>query len=366
MRRRPALLLASVVALANGAFLAFPARAADPPAARVKVLVEFGWDEPDTAFLRRHITAMEQTPFDGCVFHALTHGPKGETDNLAWKFWGRRAFERDELDTARADLGQTSFTRFRHNFLRVNTTPADLDWFDDFAAVVSNARLAAVLARDGRCQGVLLDIEQYEHPLFDYHKQTHADTKSWDDYAAQARRRGRELMNAFQDGFPGLTVLSTFGPSLVHAQTRGGKTPARDASYGLLVPFLQGMSDATRPGARLVDGHELSYSYKEPARFDEALGVIRSEPPKLEAAFGLWLDHDWRHKGWSVDDLAKNSFTPEVFEKSVRAALERSDEIVWIYSETPRWWTEPDGRPAKMPGAYVDALRRARRGLAAD
>src|SRR3954470_540542 len=34
-----------------------------------KRLIEFGWDEPDTAFLRRHLAEMRATPFDGCVFH---------------------------------------------------------------------------------------------------------------------------------------------------------------------------------------------------------------------------------------------------------------------------------------------------------
>src|SRR3954451_1301335 len=29
-----------------------------------KKVIEFGWDEPDTAFLRKHIARMERTPFD--------------------------------------------------------------------------------------------------------------------------------------------------------------------------------------------------------------------------------------------------------------------------------------------------------------
>src|SRR5689334_1414081 len=37
-----------------------------------KRLIEFGWDEPDTAFMKKHIGEMEKTPFDGCVFHAYT------------------------------------------------------------------------------------------------------------------------------------------------------------------------------------------------------------------------------------------------------------------------------------------------------
>ena len=33
-----------------------------------KKLIEFGWDIPDTAFLRRHIQRMETRPFDGVIF----------------------------------------------------------------------------------------------------------------------------------------------------------------------------------------------------------------------------------------------------------------------------------------------------------
>jgi len=39
------------------------------PVAACKKVIEFGWDEPDTAFLRQHIGQMERALFDGCVFH---------------------------------------------------------------------------------------------------------------------------------------------------------------------------------------------------------------------------------------------------------------------------------------------------------
>ncbi len=38
-----------------------------------KKLIEFGWDEPDTGMLQRLKDQFEQSPFDGCVFHAVTH-----------------------------------------------------------------------------------------------------------------------------------------------------------------------------------------------------------------------------------------------------------------------------------------------------
>jgi hypothetical protein len=75
-------------------------------------------------------------------------------------------------------------------------------------------------------------------------------------------------------------------------------------------------------------------------------------------SFGIWMDNDWRNKAWDEKDFAKNHFTPEAFETSVKLALERADEYVWIYTETPKWWTA-SGVADKLPKAYEDALRRA-------
>src|SRR5438034_3593957 len=132
-----------------------------------KKLIEFGWDEPDASFMRAHIEEMERAPFDGCVYH-VSYARAGGPGPFAWEAWGRRAFTPAELDGARRDLRATRFRRFRYNFLRLNVTPGDLDWFDDYDAVRANARLAASLAREGRSRGVLLDTETYNAPLFWY------------------------------------------------------------------------------------------------------------------------------------------------------------------------------------------------------
>ena len=139
-----------------------------------KKLIEFGWDEPDTAFLRRHIEQMEQTPFDGVVFRAAATTPEGKPADFLWEAWGRRAFTEADLAPALADLRAMRFRRFTHNFLRVNTTPGDVDWFDDFSAILTNARLAATVACAGGAAGVLFDVEQYRAPLFDYRRQRDA------------------------------------------------------------------------------------------------------------------------------------------------------------------------------------------------
>ena len=41
------------------------------------------------------------------------------------------------------------------------------------------------------------------------------------------------------------------------------------------------------------------------------------------------------------------------------AALEISDEYVWLYTESPKWWTS-SGKADKLPKVYEDAVRRAR------
>src|SRR4051794_30690306 len=90
--------------------LASNSRAADRPAvprATTKKLIEFGWDEPDTGFMRQFIAEMEKTPFDGCVFHVDTSAPGKPKGRLTWDAWGQRAFTEEELKPAADDLQGT-------------------------------------------------------------------------------------------------------------------------------------------------------------------------------------------------------------------------------------------------------------------
>ena len=86
------------------------------------------------------------------------------------------------------------------------------------------------------------------------------------------------------------------------------------------------------------------------------MGAPEAYRQRIRLAFGLWLDYDWRRLGWSATDPQRNYFTPAPFETALRAALLESDEYVWMYGETPRWWGQT-GPEAKLPAAYADALR---------
>jgi len=92
------------------------------------------------------------------------------------------------------------------------------------------------------------------------------------------------------------------------------------------------------------------------------LPIVRDEHKyrnRISIGFGIWVDHNWRKEGWNTEEVSRNYFTPESFEKTVREAFKWSDEYVWIYTETPRWWSDT-GKLVKLPGEYDRALRSAR------
>jgi hypothetical protein len=340
-----------------------PAAAQPGPAkelAKVKKVIEWGWDEPDAKFMRANVEKMEQFPFDGLVFHATS----GKGENLSWEVWGGRKFAPGDFQQAVEDLQATKFSRLTDRFLRVNVTPGKVDWFDDdaWASVASNFGVAAQVAKEGRCKGFMFDTEQYEGvTVFDYRQQK--DKKTFAEYQAKVRQRGREWIKAVNRHYPDITVLLTFGYDTSLWQPTKPKDRST-APYGLLADFLDGVLDACAKETVIVDAYEFAYPYKDRKQFEQAYDTITKKsldwtavPEKykahVRAGFGIWMDH--KRKGWDVADFSKNFFSPAEFESAVRSALEVSDGYVWIYSERPKWWTNE-----MLPKEYVEALATAR------
>jgi hypothetical protein len=361
-RSLPAFLALGVVLALGGALLRGPSR---PP----RHLVQFGWDEPDTAFLRAHVERMQRSPFDGCVFHATWRDGQGRpAGNLAWRAWGRERVPPAALLPAIRDLRATRFGRFRQNFLRLNVTPGDAPWLDEAPALLANLRLASQVAAAGAgVRGFVIDTEAYETPLWSYRHQADRGRRAFPDYAAAVRGRGREVGRALRSAYPDAVIILTFGTTVALWEAGPGRRPLDGLYYGLLPAFVDGLVDVS-PRDGVVDGFELSYGYRTPAEFADGRGRMTSDVLRLvsdpvryrrvvRAGFGLWLDYDQRRLGWDMAAPGRNYFTPQGLEQAVAAALEASDGYVWIYNEVPRFWTEP-----AVPAPYLDALRRARAG----
>jgi hypothetical protein len=344
--------------------------------ASAKSLIEMGWDEPDPAFMRQHLAEIEAQPFDGLVYHVggdRGGDAKGLTGAFTWKAWGTRRWTDAELATDLRDLQAIRWTKFRHNFLRVNMTPADLDWFDDYSPVLANLTLAASIARRAGSTGILFDTESYEGQPFSYPKQKGTPKRSFKQYQDQIRLRGAEVMRAFEKGYPGLTLFLTLGATHADIQRRGDNIQFDKGLYGLLPAFVEGLVDGASPSAKIVDGMEGSYPVRTNAEVENYFKQhdlylpTTKDPAKyrktVSRGMGLWFDFDWRHRGWNPDKPDSNYRTPAILRQSLRRALELSDEYVWLYGEKPRWWTAKGGRE-ELPEVYVQAVADARKGLA--
>ena len=101
-------------------------------------------------------------------------------------------------------------------------------------------------------------------------------------------------MTGFQAGVPNVTVMLTFGHSLVWKRSDGGKKPLAECRDGLLTPFLDGMIEMSARKGQIVDGHELSYGYRDAAAFVQARDTIKIEPPLSPSIAGGTS----AHLGW--------------------------------------------------------------------
>ena len=351
--------------------------AAAMAAANGKKLIEWGWDQPTTAFMRQHIAQMEMMPFDGTVFSVNMNDGNSFTD----AYWGGAAITPSHLSTAQGDLQATPFNTFTDNFLRLNMTPfgpsEGIDWFDNFGAIVGNSLAAAQVAKDSGVKGILLDTEQYTRQIWDYSQQRDVGTKSWSQYAAQVRQRGYEVMQAFQQGYPDLTLFLSHGYSLPGEQSDNNPANLPNASYGLLAPFLDGMFDAAAGNTIIVDGFELGYKYnvrrygveKIQEHIDYmhegVLSIVDADDEQFtqfsSAGYATWLDFPWHEHGWNPNnDFEPNGnwYTSADLQATLEATLTRVDDYAWVYTEQPRWWTAAGG-PTGLPQAYIDAVRNA-------
>src|SRR5262249_14357001 len=139
------------------------------------------------------------------------------------------------------------------------------------------------LAREGRCKGVLLDPEHYDYEceLFSY--RDHAaqrSARSFSEYETVARLRGRQLMQAAAEIFPGITIACLYGYTLAE----------NDARYALLPAFLDGMLEGADAKAKFIDLGEGTAGCKTRAQFIAAQRAVSDDGIRLSARPGLYAE----------------------------------------------------------------------------
>jgi hypothetical protein len=350
-----------------------------------KKLIQYGWDVPYTDFVKANITTMEQRCpfFDGIVLK-LRGG---------WKAYPAHIFRKSladprEYDDDIANLKGTGFQRFVENFAMMwGTAEKGWDWFEenDWHAAEHNARLIARTAKVGGLVGICFDPEPYGENPWHYPSLPNAKVKSFDDYWQRVRECGARFIEALQDEFPEVRLLTFFQLSIFEeiVDIKDPKERMERLSnhgYGLLPAFLNGMLDVVRPEVIIVDGNEPAYYYRNPDQYMRAYHLMRQRALSLiapenrrrymaqvQAGFALYMDFYFglipAEYRWG---RLSHYLTPEErarwFEHNAYWALYTTDEYVWCYSERMDWWgTQEKAQWHRfIPQGAPEAIRSAR------
>lgn len=291
------------------------------------------------------------------------------------------------------------FKVFRYNFAKVNmfssiVSPPFLSDEAGWHTVYASATNYAKAIRDTGLKGIWLDNESYHRPSYTGRKNP-LDYWVFDDQitlatqfkpaitfqgsVSLARRRGRELMQAFLEGYPDITVIVAHGPYLgCTAWQRAMDSYAADRY--LLGAFAAGMVEGTSGSGTIVDGGE-NYDYRTYNEFSrsrawrkgataQGLGRITDLNPLSKCPFmdpslaALWerkvtiafstydgqRDPTNKYKWDPITDLP-------MFRNTLTNALRATDQYVWHYTEWQDWW---GATTEQALGPWIDAIKAAR------
>ncbi len=185
-----------------------PRPAGRPSAARKRLI---GWPEEGAQGTPANLIAkwdhVETLPFDGHVIflpHLQFHNLMTPGSVLT--------YQQAYVDSRLAELS-LKFKRVKHNYLMAWCNRAE--FFDDalWPTIVQNFAHLAKAARITGISGIVFDNEQYIQPVWDYPLAVnHAATHTIDQYRAQVRLRGKQVMAAMIAEFPNIEVLTSHGP----------------------------------------------------------------------------------------------------------------------------------------------------------
>ena len=320
-----------------------------------KSIIQLGWDQPNTEFVRDHWQELEKAPFDGITIEvSFTHDGKLYND---YSVMSRNRWPRKALKPALENLKAAKFNKLKHNFIRVNSTPGDLDWFndEDWDAACSNIANIAWLAKESGMKGILFDTETYNN--FQYMWKP-ASGRSYAETSAKARERGAQVMKALTKEFPDITILSLWLLSKAPLSTQQGDTESAitHAEYGLWPAVVNGWLDALPETARIVEGMEDAYYFQRMEEFSSTYAMLRSAnssmiskllapenrkkyQTQVSISFGVYLDAylDAPSSGYYLKPLDGGTSLNRLRDTLVKAKA-YADDYVWVYNEQVRWW----------------------------
>ncbi len=320
------------------------------PSTKGKKIINYGQDWPNTAYVRAHIHEMEQRPYDGIVIAVSKNTkPTYPADSIGFRTFSHERFDVPQYQHAIDDLRATDFKRFTDNFIQIEAQPGDVDFFDDdgWANIAHNLKTLACIAKQGGCKGFEFDPEEYGvNHMWSYVSWPEAIQRKHteEQYIAEARKRGQEVMQAINSEFPDIRILCLFGPSCTAV-----RLATNNHHYRLLAPFIDGMCSVATPGTQIIDGYEQSYGYRTEVLFKDGRAAQKASRKLfvdktafdrvMRVGFGLWMDNNSGQLGWHPNEVQLNYFQPDTWQTAIYYALAYSDEYVWTWHEKFDVWS---------------------------
>lgn len=397
MRTRSLFISAAAVVVAFAAVASFPASCLAEDNLQSARIIQMGWGTPMDEYVRDHAGEMETWhPYiDGFIIGMNLRGQieakagrEGWDQRFCWVVFGDKKVAWENVAEAVANLkaGHDALSRPQDMYLRFNVIPGNVDWFDDagWEAILHNAAIAGRIIREANLAGMFFDVEQYgeakygQGKPFQYGEMRHSDSKTFDEYAAQCRLRGRQFVDAFESESPErANIVFTWAHGWYglheYLKRKSGELKPQEkldvAKTGnLLAAWVDGfLEGADEKKTTLYDGYEQSYGYRTEDDFRKAFKFIKdgyrfSQVPvlhkrKMKAALAIELDRNGRSRGgFFPDEPEKNYWTPKSLADALHWAMTYSDGLVWIYSEKPRFWPQKN-----WSAAYAEAFVEARK-----
>jgi hypothetical protein len=330
-----------------------------------------GVDTSTPSYFASHLGYIDTLPFDGTIFnhqcsYQIMHSVPVDEAALASQF---------------ASLAGVKPVRFVHNFALVNVRkPAD--FFGDWSVPIANFRAMARVCRNAGLRGIMFDDEEYAG-LYDFTDGSKFSVNIWNwpedvsdkaktlaDYQAQARVRGRQIMVAMAQEYPGIVVIAAHGAA-ESDPTINWWFGHPFADFELMGPFLAGLVEGAGTNGRFVDGGEWHYAERTVEDFDVAYEYSKNWLPSawVDCAYlPASLRAVWPARmgiGFGIYNLTYGgrAMNPAIMRSTVAAAMRRSDSYVFQYTEDMVWFES--GRVSQewkdaIAGGKADALAAGR------
>lgn len=320
-------------------------------------IIMTGWDTPTPSQWRAQLLEVEKKAF----FSGYVIKPTrviGSKEVISSYVFSEEVWYWDDFKPALTDLLAVKSSLVKDNFLLVSANPGNVDFFDDIAwgNVVNHWRFLARLAKLGGMKGLVVDTEPYVPPFrqFSFVQQKNNTIYSFMDYKKKARQRGYEVLTAVLSEYPDAVIfwyrlMSQF--MRLSSMKTNYVTALHSNNYGLFPDFANGMFDAANSRVLFVEGNEESYTLNSRDDFESAYTALKMNGSNLldekhrllwqsqvKIGHGIYMDayfNDHNSK-WFVD--SKGVTVGERMVMNMAAALNASDNWIWVYGEKGYWW----------------------------